>query len=280
MSQGILIHWDVIADPYALLKTIVINKNIDKKIYVRKRELFVSFWDAYQAPVERGMYLSESNNRKLLLEIITEMPWTNKNNFNFSWQNLYLAINILHFAINEGIINIIEEDTSKKGWDLFSKVQKDPLFENVIADITALPFYEGWMCVTDGYIHEANSNLAFSLEYKLDLVVNSSRFDNIGYGEKLFKKDNTNIFDLQSKIIKEANLNKWSEFQYLITEPKLFFKLTDSSKRIIEKEALDNEMKLFIPKYLGDFFTFGSISIGHLAYKKFLNWRNSNKSLE
>ena len=134
MSQGILIHWDVIADPYALLKTIVINKNIDKKIYVRKRELFVSFWDAYQAPVERGMYLSESNNRKLLLEIITE--------------------------------------------------------------------------------------------------------------------------------------------------PKLFFKLTDSSKRIIEKEALDNEMKLFIPKYLGDFFTFGSISIGHLAYKKFLNWRNSNKSLE
>lgn len=276
MSQGILIHWDVITDPFALLKTIVINKNINKRIFVRKSELFVSFWDGYQVPVERGICLSEINNRKLLLEIITEMPWTNKNNFNFNWQNLYLSISILDFALNEGIINIIEEDISEKGWDLFSTIKKDPLFENVIADITALPFYEGWMCVTDGYVHKANSNLAFSLEYKLDLVVNSSKFDSIGYGEKLFKKDSTNVFDLQSKVIKEANLTKWSEFQYLITEPELFFKLTNTSKEIIEKEALDDEIKLFIPKYIGDFFTFGGLSIGHLAYKKFINWKNNN----
>lgn len=273
-QNGVLIHWDVISDPFSLLKTIVTNKNLNKKIYVRRRELFVAHWDAYQAPIECGRDLSDPKKREGLLEILAEMPWTDKNNFEFTWKNLYLAIRILNFALDEGIISIIDDDVSNEGWNSFKNLQNDPLFESVIANITAFPSYDGWMCVTDSYVSEANVNLAFSLEYKLELVVNSTNFDKIGYGKNLFKNKDAEVFNLQSSILKEVNLDKWSEFQYLIAAPELFFKITTETKKIVETKILNDEIKMFVPKYLGDFFTFGGISAAHLIYKKYKHWKN------
>ena len=273
MDNGVLLHWDVVVDPYSLLKSIVVNRSLGRQLYIREEELFVEHWDAYEVPIPCGRDLAIPQKREGLLEILTEMPWTDVNSFDFNWKNIYLAIRILNFAINEGVVSIIPGKITDTGWELFEANKDDPLFDKILSNITSIPYYEGWACGTDAYIYKANANLAFALENNIDVVVNSPNFDKAGYAEKLFIENDSDIYPLQSQIIRDIELSKWSEFQYLVAEPELFFKVTNQTKKYIENQAIKEEVKWFIPKYAVDFFTFGSLSAAHLGYKAYKKWK-------
>lgn len=185
--------------------------------------------------------------------------------------NVPLAIRIFQHAVKENIVGIKKLKTDIN-FGTVSKYNENGFFND--------SFYETICCthfLGDRKIHFMPDLSYYCLKFDIynsiisDNQLVCSNKDIIKISEKLSFENHLHLSTdgINKQVIKKWTPKNIREIYKIIEEPQLFSNLIEATQLVLEEKKYQNDLKIFLPKWVADFTTLGSVSLVEMLYKIF-----------
>jgi hypothetical protein len=235
---AILIDFNTIIDPVALLSCLITFRNTHDRIYVRSESLIYRW---HHDPVERSLAENFGSLRDAgFLHIAPSICKRSKDD-----------LRLQQHALDEGIITTLN-DSFMGPWEGDDKMidlqtlQRIPSFEYINHNLFDGGKYGNIILTTDKP-GQRYDDLRMSLKQCWDVAIGGRTFSPL----EMIANSKSKLYDLgyQAEVIRLLNAESFKTYTTLIDNPKLLPTIAEATKKVVHEENYKDKLRWFLPRF-------------------------------
>ncbi len=255
--QNILLDFNTIVDPISLLSCLITFRQTHENIYVRAESLIYWYYDENRKidPNERD---HGNLQDKSVLNFASTLCKRNSDDLRLQESNLCLALRLLHHALDEGYISVLD-DTLMGEWAAPDKsVSKDELHQMPAFDYIDQNLFTGVKYGNVLFQPDAPfryRDIAMSLKQNWDSTFGGRTFN----ATDISINSKSKPFDMgyQAEIMKLIDAEKFRVYTTLLDNPQMLPLISNATQYVVKNKAYEKNVRWFLPKY-----ALGALSLG------------------
>lgn len=263
-AKTILLDFNTIIDPVALLASLVVFRQTHERLFVRGEALVYTY--DYEDLPHPGMNFGRFDDEKALgiASYICKRP---EDDLELQPSNLCLSIKLLQHALAEGIVTILNDHLFGDwyGEDKIippDEIRRLPSFHYIDQNLYSGAKYGALILQPD--TPGRFQDLGMSLKQGWDVTLGGQTFSS----QDLIDQAKVKPKDLgqPKEYIRLLTADRFRVYTSLIDEPGVLHAVSEATRAVVETQNYEAELRWFLPKYVLDALTLGTYSLVEMLW--------------
>jgi hypothetical protein len=264
-TKAMLLDFNTIIDPVALLVSLVIFRHSHERLLVRGESLVYRY--DFEDRSHPGMNFGRFDDRRAL-GIASYICKRSGDDLKLQPSNLCLAMRLLQHALSEGIVTILNDHLFGEWYGRDKVVPLDeirslPSFSYIDQNLYSGAKYDALILEPDTP-GQRFQDLGMSLKQGWDVTLGGRTFslDALIVDGKVKPQ---NLGQLK-EYVRLLNADRFSVYTSLIDEPGVLRAVAEATRDVVEGQNYKNELRWFLPKYALDAASLGTYSLAEMLW--------------